>query len=91
MPSANFFDQREALAIAQKLDAEIITGREHDLALIRWQGRLIGKYGIRRDRRAPHPYIPKQIGLKLREAIQLARCPMTAQRYFELMRERGRL
>ena len=91
MPSADFFDRREAKAIADKLGATIEPGRKHDAVVIRWGGTIIARYGLRRDRTASHPYIPDQLGLKLREAIELARCPLSAEKYFELMAQRGRL
>jgi len=84
--------QREASRIADKLDAERKEKRRHEVVYIRAQsGVLVGRYGIQRGSKAlPHDYIPKQINVSIREAIELAQCPMSKDRYFELMRERGK-
>lgn len=58
------FTQRDAVAIAQKLGAEIVRGREHDLAIFRYGGRWIGQFGIRRaSKGVGHDYIPMQLHL----------------------------
>jgi hypothetical protein len=88
LAAADFFDRREAEAIAKKLDAEIRTGRKHDLVVIRWRGTIVCKYGMRRGS-SSHPYIPNQIGLSLRQAIDLARCPLSRDEYFKLLRRKG--
>lgn len=83
---------REAEQIASKLEAEVKEGRGHARALIRWQGRIVASYGIRRgSRETSHDYIPKQIFLTFRETLDLARCPLTKEGYFEIVRQRGKL
>ena len=83
---------REAQQIASKLEAEIKEGRGHARALIRWQGRIVASYGIRRgSRETSHDYVPKQIFLTFRETLDLARCPLTKEGYFEILRQRGKL
>ncbi|HYD49239.1 MAG TPA: hypothetical protein VEB21_12860 [Terriglobales bacterium] len=85
-------DQRQAYAIASKLKADIDEqGRKHANVHIRWDGKLVARYGIRRDRTADHSFIPKQIHVSLREALDLARCPMSAEEYFEQLRQKGLL
>jgi len=83
---------KEAEQIAAKLEAEIKEGRGHARALIRWQGRIVASYGIRRgSRETSHDYVPKQIFLTFRETLDLARCPLTKEGYFEILRQRGKL
>jgi hypothetical protein len=83
---------KEAEEIATKLNAEIQEGRGHKRVLIRWQGRVVASYGIRRgSRETSHDYIPRQIFLTFRETLDLARCPLSSSQYFELLRSRGRL
>lgn len=82
----------EAEQIATKLDAEIDDRRRHAVVLIRWQGKIIATYGIRRgSRETGHDYIPRQIFLTLRETVNLARCPLSKEEYFNLLRARGKL
>ena len=67
--------QKEAEAIAEKLNAEIRHGRNHSLALVRWNGRLVAQYGIRRGKHSGHDYIPGQLFISLRQALGLANVP----------------
>jgi hypothetical protein len=82
----------EAQQIADKLSAEIEEGRKHTQAIVRWQGKIVGKYGIRRgSRETSHDFIPRQLSITFREALNLARCPLSREEYFELLRSRGKL
>lgn len=77
--------------IADKLDAEIIGGRKHEKAVVRVNGTYIGQFGIRRSKNVGHGYIPRQIGIRLNEAIGLARCHLYKEDYERILRERGKL
>ena len=55
------FTADSALAIANKLEAEISEGRKHTNAVVRIDGTYIGRFGIRRDSNTGHDYIPRQI------------------------------
>lgn len=85
--------QREASRIADKLGATRKEKRNHQVIYVRSpNGVLVGRYGIQRgSKELPHDYIPGQIQISMREAIQLAQCPMSAEQYFELMAERGKI
>lgn len=78
--------------IAGKLGIRPERGRKHDHVYIRWEGRIIASYGIRRgSRQLAHDYVAEQIFLTPREAINLARCPMSRDEYFEVLRTRGHI
>jgi hypothetical protein len=66
--------EREADQIAQKLDAEVREGRNHALAIIRVNGKEVGRFGIQRGVGVGHDYIPKQIHINMKMALNLARC-----------------
>ena len=84
--------QTHAENIANKLSAEIVNKRRHDVAVIKSDGVLLGSYGIRRgSKELGHDYIPRQIGVAMRQAQDLANCPMSKEEYFEEMREQGRI
>ncbi len=86
------FTQREARAIAAKLNAEIKTRRRHDQAVIRYGGLIIATYGIRRGSQAVgHDYIPRQLYVSRQQALDLAQCPLDKNGYFAILREQGRL
>jgi hypothetical protein len=83
---------RHADDIAKKLDAERFEGRGHERVLIKWNDRLIGQFGIRRGSGdLSHNYIARQIFCSMRQALELARCTMTREDYFEMLRIHGRL
>ena len=76
----------DAEAIAKKLNAEIRPQTKHDVAYVKVDDVLVGKYGIRRDRGAPHSYIPKQIGVSASEAKRLSTCTMSKEQYEKKIR-----
>ena len=79
------FTQKEANAIARKLEAEVKDkGGNHAKAIIRYQGRIIATYGIRRSSKSVgHNHIPKQLFISPHQAFDLARCPLERDEYFE--------
>ena len=82
----------EAERIAMKLNAESEERRGHKIAYVRWQGKFIASYGIRRaSKEVGHDYIPRQLFITMREALNLARCPLSRDEYFNLLRTRGKL
>ena len=85
--------QRHARRIARKLGAEITADARHDIAIIRDKnGIILGKYGIRRaSKELGHDYIPGQIHVAMRQAQNLANCPMSKEDYFTEMRRQGRI
>ena len=88
----SLFTQTEAEAIAKKLKADIEKGRKHEQALIRYQNQIIARYGIRRGSRSlGHDHIPRQIFLNTRQTLELARCPLSTEQYFEILRAAGKL
>ena len=83
------FTQDDAQAIAEKLHADITPGRDHALAVFRYQGKYIAQFGIRRaSREKGHDYIPKQIFLSPRQCRQFRQCTLTLEAYVELLVEK---
>lgn len=92
MPGPRILDRESALAIAKKLDAEVDTSRRrHDRAIVRFDGAVIARFGIRRDKRVGHGHIPKQIYVSLLQALELARCHLYRADYEMILREKGLL
>lgn len=86
------FTQKDARAIATKLDAEIKHSPKHDQVLIRYNGRLVARFGIRRSSHAVgHDYIPRQIYVTRKQALDLVNCPLSKEGYFAILREQGKL
>jgi hypothetical protein len=86
------FAQKDALAIAKKLQAEIKEKRKHDVAIVRIEGKYIGSFGIQRcSKEKSHDYIPQQIFISPRECQQFRECSLTLPAYTELLRSKGQL
>lgn len=82
---------READAIAKKLDADVAEGRKHARATVRLNGQFVGQYGIRRGKSLGHDYIPRQIHATMREALDLARCPLKKDEFIAILIRKGHL
>lgn len=82
-----------ARKIAKKLDAEIRPERAHDRAVVYHKGQLIAHFGIRRGSRKDlgHDHIPKDLGIRPREALLLAQCPWRKEDWLAALQERGKL
>lgn len=84
--------QNEAQQIADKLEATIQGKRGHARVYDRWGGRIVASYGIRRSSRAVgHDFIPHQLFITFRQTVDLARCPLTKEGFFEILRSKGKL
>ncbi len=78
----SFLMTGDAEAIAKKLDAEIERKRtNHVIAIVRVNGKEVGRFGIRRGMNLGHDYIPRQIHINMRLALNLARCTKYRQDY----------
>jgi hypothetical protein len=82
-----------AEAIARKLKAVMISGRKHDIAAIRYNGQSVAQFGIRRGSRRDqgHDYIPSQIHVTRQQAVLLAQCRMSFERWVAVMKEKGHI
>lgn len=79
------------MKIADKV-AEISEGRRHTNAVVRVNGTYIGRFGIRRGKKGlGHDFIPKQIGVNMKQALELGRCTLDSDDYERILRERGKL
>ena len=80
-----------AEAIAHKLKASLIPGRRHDLAAVKYNGKTIAQFGIRRGSRRDqgHDYIPGQIHVTRQQAMLLAQCPMSFEEWITVMTQKG--
>ncbi len=91
MPGRSLLTADSALKIAKKLGAEISEDRKHTSAVARIDGTYIGRFGIRRGTKGGHDYIPKQIYVSMRQALELARCNLYKEDYERILKERGKL
>ena len=83
--------RREACDIAKKLRAEITDGTKHERALIYENGALITSFGIRHNRTGGHGHIPRQLFVNETVALQLAKCTISREQYFDILNDAGRL
>ena len=85
-------NQKHAREFAKKLDAQIRSGRAHDIAEINYKGKRVGQFGIRwGSRDQSHSYVPKQLYISLAQTEDLAACPMSAEEYFKVLAKKGLL
>lgn len=77
--------------IAKKLEAELKQRSGHELAIVRYNGRAIAHFGIRRGSRKDqgHDHIPGQIHLGDHDCLELGRCSMTREQWIERLKEKG--
>lgn len=58
------------------------------MVVVRCEDKVVGSYGIQRgSKEREHNYIPKQIGVTMRQAQDLANCPMSKEEYWALMKQ----
>ncbi len=84
------FRIRDALDIAAKLEADVKQKTDHDVAIVRRDGKLITTFGIRRGTHAGHGHLPNQLFLCRQQTKLLAACSISKARYFELIASRLR-
>jgi phenylacetate-coenzyme A ligase PaaK-like adenylate-forming protein len=85
------FDKRDAQAMAKKLKATLIDkkGKKHDIAVVKYGGKVVGQFGIRRGSGSlGHDYIPGQIHVTTKQARDLVQCPMSFDDWIALMKEK---
>ena len=86
------FDQRDARAIAKKLNATFEKGAKHDIAVIRYDGKIVGQFGIRRGSGSlGHNHIPGQIHVNSQQARLLVQCPMSFEDWVVVMKEKNQI
>ena len=78
--------------IARKLNAETKRGSKHLRVNIRCKGKLVATYGISHSSRDKgHNYIPRQLHLTKMQTLDLAKCTLDKDEYFNTLREKGLL
>ena len=77
--------------IARKLQARFKRGTKHDIAQIWVEGKLVASFGIRRGskRDQGHDHVPQQLYVPTGKARLLGECPLSAEEWVEMMREKG--
>lgn len=81
----------DAEVIARKLQAEIKKKRKrHVVAIVRVNGKEVGRFGIRRGSGAlPHDYIPQQIHVTNQQAVEIKICTKSRPEYEDILRVNG--
>jgi hypothetical protein len=84
--------KEHAEKIQKKLRAKVLTNRNaHDLVQFFHQGVLIAQFGLRRgsNKSLGHGHIPDDLHISQRQALDLARCPLSLDQYIEILKEKG--
>lgn len=86
------FTQKDAEAIAKKLNAERKQGRKHDIVVIRVSGKYIGQFGICRGSKDQcHDHISRQMFLTAKQCREFRECSLSLEAYIEILRSKGLL
>lgn len=82
--------KEHAEKIARKLNARIVSGARHDIAVVEHNGKRVLQFGIRRGSRKDqgHGHIPGSIHLNPRDALLLAQCPLSRDEWIRRMRDK---
>lgn len=85
-----FLTQEDASAIADKLKAERVRGRRHELVRFHHKNRLIVQFGIRRSsKEVSHGYIPLQMKISQRECRLFRDCTISLEDYINILTSKG--
>ena len=84
--------QREAAKICRKLSAQRDTERtnHHDYYVVTHNGKKVVKIGVRRaSKEKGHGHLPGELHLTQSQTLELARCPMSKDEYFDILQQKG--
>ncbi len=84
--------QEDGYAIKKKLDAEVVSKKEHDFVIFRHLGKIVISFGIRRgSKELPHPHICKQMFLSPKDCRLFRECHISVLEYIEILRAKGKI
>jgi hypothetical protein len=85
-------ERDDALKIARKIGASVEKDGKHQLATLRYEGKIILVFGIRHGKKSGHGHlVGENHALKINgnKAVALAKCTLSCESYFDILRERG--
>ncbi len=85
-------NQTDALNIAAKIGAKVEKDGAHQRAMLFHQDKLVLVFGIRHGKKGGHGHLEgenRDLKLNSARAVALARCTLSKEDYFEVLRERG--
>ena len=82
--------KREAEDLARKLGSEPSLGGKHFKVEVFVDGKLEKIFGFSHDAKKPNPHIAQNLGISRKETQRLARCHLSREWYFGLLRRRRR-
>ena len=89
---ARTITKQHAEKIVKKLRAVVEQKRKaHDVAYVFHKKQLVASFGIRRgsSKDAGHNHIPEDLHLTLHQTLDLAQCPLSYERWIEILTEKG--
>lgn len=81
---------KEAEVIAGKLSEKTDINRNppHIRATIRYNGKAIGQFGWRHDKKASNGHIPHELRISPHDALEMAKCNINYDGYIELLKKK---
>jgi len=90
---ANIITREHADKIVKKLKAvdESKKNSVHDTYVVYHNDLEIASFGVRRGSKKdlPHGHIPDDLHIRLRQCLDLARCPLSREAWIKLLQDRG--
>ena len=84
--------QEDAIAIKDKLQAEVTPKTNHDVVIFRHDGKIIFTFGIRRgSKELPHPHIHLQMFLSQKQCRLFRQCDISLQEYIAMLKEKQKI
>lgn len=90
--SKSQIDRNDALNIASKIGASVDKDGAHQLATLRVDGNIILTFGIRHGSKSGHGHLcgsNRDLRMNEGRVVALARCTMSKEQYFDVLREKG--
>jgi hypothetical protein len=86
-------DKVMAEKIVKKLNGSIRKGSDHDVVQVFEDGKLVASFGLRRgsSKDSGHDYIPGQIHVTKKQALDLGNCPMSRVQWVEVLKEKNKI
>lgn len=82
---------KEAEIIAGKLSVKSDINRSpgHIRAKIRYNGKVIGQFGWRHDKKAANGHIPHELRISPHDTLKMAKCHIDKDGYIELLKKKN--
>jgi hypothetical protein len=84
--------QEDAVAIKDKLQAEVEPKTKHDVVKFWHNGKIVVSFGIRRgSKELPHPHISLQMFISQKECRLFRQCTISVDEYLAIFKSKSKI